>query len=375
VRAIADCGSWIADWKEVHLVRNPQSAIRILLVLAACGRQDSPSTQVTIPPGSTLEAAVDSLAAKRVIDHPRPFRLYARLRGLGGSLKSGVYLLRQHQSWRDVVAALSRGRGVEARWTVRESLMLVEVAGLAESQLGIPGDSFIAAAQDPELLAGLGLPPDATSAEGYLFPTTYVLPLKIGARELVRVMTREFAEQWRPEWQGRLGSLGLSRHQLVTLASIIEGEVRYAPDRPYVSAVYHNRLRRGMKLDADPTVIYAHGRRLRRVWEKNLAVRSPYNTYLHRGLPPGPIGQPGRASLEAALYPADVPFLYFVAQPDGKHIFSATYGEHLAAIRTVKQLQRAARAPRVSGRQRSRRRRSRRLPPPPRAARRRRSPR
>jgi len=105
-----------------------------------------------------------------------------------------------------------------------------------------------------------------------------------------------------------------------------------------------------MRLEADPTVSYAYGRRLRRVWEKNLAVRSPYNTYLHAGLPPGPIGQPGRAGLLAALYPADVPFLYFVAQPDGKHIFSATYAEHLAAIQRVKQLKRAARAPQRPGR-------------------------
>ena len=184
----------------------------------------------------------------------------------------------------------------------------------------------------------------------YLFPTTYLLPLGIGARELVRVMTHQFTQQWSPEWQARLDSLHFSRHELVTLASIVEAEVRYDPDRPFVSAVYHNRLKRGMRLEADPTVSYAHGRRLRRVWEKNLAVRSLYNTYLHAGLPPGPIGQPGRAGLVAALYPADVPFLFFVAQPDGKHIFSATYAEHLAAIQRVKQLRRAARAPQRPGR-------------------------
>ena len=105
---------------------------------------------------------------------------------------------------------------------------------------------------------------------------------------------------------------------------------------PFVSAVYHNRLKRGMPLQADPTVVYAHGRRLRRVFEKQLQIRSPYNTYLHAGLPPGPISQPGAESLRAALYPADVPFLYFVAQPDGKHVFSVTYEEHLRAIRKIR---------------------------------------
>jgi len=323
----------------------------LLLALVACSSPDGPRVTVTVPAGATLDAAVDSLAANNVIKHPGAFRLYARLRGLAGSLKSGVYLLQQDESWSNVVAALERGRGVEQRFTVREGLRLAEVADLARAQLKIPRDSFLAAAEDSSLLVSAGLPAEAPSAEGYLFPTTYLLPLRIGARELVRVMTQQFTQQWSPEWQARLDSLHFSRHELVTLASIVEAEVRYDPDRPFVSAVYHNRLKRGMRLEADPTVSYAYGRRLKRVWEKNLAVRSPYNTYLHTGLPPGPIGQPGRAGLFAALYPADVPFLYFVAQPDGKHIFSASYAEHLVAIQRVKQLRRAARASLRPGRE------------------------
>ena len=334
------------------LFRVPTSAFRVLAAgaLAACSSPDGPRVTVTIPAGTTLDAAVDSLAANHVIGRPGLFRWYAKGRGLGGSLKSGVYLLRQNESWSDVVAALARGRGVEQRFRVREGLRLAEIADLARASLGISRDSFLAAAEDPELLATLSVPDGTGSAEGYLFPTTYLLPLHIGARELVRVMTHQFIEQWSPEWQARLDSLGLSRHQLVTLASIVESEVRYEPDRPFIAAVYANRLRRGMRLEADPTVSYAYGRRLRRVWDKNLAVRSAYNTYLHAGLPPGPISQPGRASLTAALYPADVPFLFFVAQPDGKHIFSTTYAEHQAAIQRVNQLKRAARAQRSPGR-------------------------
>ena len=334
--------------------RTPHSALRILLAgaLTACGGASSPGERapVTIPPGATLEAAVDSLAAHDILEHAGLFTLYARLHGLRGSLKSGVYLLAPRSRWGDVVDALERGRGVEARLVVPEGLTLAEVAASARAQLGVPRDSFLAAARDPELIRGLGLPGDARSAEGYLFPTTYLVPLHIHARDLMRVMTREFAAQWQPEWQARLDSLHLTRHALVTLASIIEAEVRYDPDRPYVSAVYHNRLARGMRLEADPTVAYAYGRRLRRVWEKNLAIRSPYNTYQRTGLPPGPIGQPGRASLVAALYPAVVPFQYFVAQPDGKHIFSTTYAEHLAAIRAVKRQRTEARAQPAPGR-------------------------
>ena len=170
-----------------------------------------------------------------------------------------------------------------------------------------------------------------------MYPTTYVVPMRMRARDLVKLMTHEFIARWQPEWDARLGELHMTRHQIVTLASIIEAEVRYRPDRPYVSAVYHNRLKRGMALQADPTIIYAYGRRLHRVWERQLQIRSPYNTYLNPGLPPGPIAQPSDSSLIAALYPAPIGYLYFVAQPDGKHIFSASYADHLAAIRRVRQ--------------------------------------
>jgi UPF0755 protein len=203
--------------------------------------------------------------------------------------------------------------------------------------LRIPRDSFFAAVRDTTLQRELGIRVNPAGVEGYMYPTTYTVPVGIKARDLVRVMTHEFIERWPPEWDGRLAQLGMTRHEVVTLASIIEAEVRYRPDRPYVSAVYHNRLRRRMALQADPTINYAYGRRLRRVWEKNLQIRSPYNTYLHPGLPPGPISQPSDSSLYAALDPAPAGFIYFVAQPDGKHVFSETYADHLAAIRRARQ--------------------------------------
>ena len=218
--------------------------------------------------------------------------------------------------------------------------MLEEVGQLASAELGVSRDSFRAAAEDPVLLRDLGLSALAANAEGYLYPTTYTIRPHPSARELVGLMTDQFESHWPPVWQARLDTLHMSRHEVVTLASIIQAEVRYGQDREYVSAVYHNRLRRGMLLQADPTVVYALGRRPRRVYERDLTIRSPYNTYIHPGLPPGPISQPDSASLEAALYPAPAPFLYFVAQPDGKHIFSVTYRDHLAAIRRVQELQR-----------------------------------
>lgn len=328
------------------LLRVPRFAfpVGVAAWAAACGvgpkrcggAGQPPCVTVTIPRGASLDEAVDSLLTARVISSTGPFRVYARSRGLAGSLKSGVYELPEGAGWRHVVAALSSGRGAEARFTVREGLTAAEVAEVADRQLRIPRDSFRAATRDRAALLEVSLDPAVATLEGYLFPTTYTVPVGLGARELARVMAREFETRWRPAWNRRLDSLGMTRHELVTLASIIEAEVRYAPDREFVSAVYHNRLKRGMALQADPTVLYAHGRRLPRVWERHLQIRSPYNTYRNRGLPPGPIGQPGLASLEAALYPKAVGYLYFVAQPDGKHVFSETYNQHLAAIRAIR---------------------------------------
>ncbi len=327
--------------------RETLRAVRWALLLAiACGgpppdRCAEPiaadhCVTVIIPRGAPFAAAVESLAAGGVIDSRLGFTLYGRLRGLPAELKSGTYRLPAGARYGDIARALRVGRGIEVRWSVPEGLMLSEVAALAAARLDIPAESVLAAARDPDVLAKLQLTGIATSAEGYLFPTTYHLPVGVGARALVDFMTTEFLDNWSPAWDARLAELGMARHQLVTLASIVEAEVRYGPDREYVAAVYHNRLRRGMPLQADPTVIYAHGRRLSRVWERHLRIASPYNTYLHPGLPPGPITQPGRASLEAALYPKQVPYLYFVAQPDGKHVFSTTYAEHLEAIRAIR---------------------------------------
>jgi UPF0755 protein len=292
---------------------------------------------VIIPRGSTYYQALDSLESRGVVKNRDWFSLYARMRGLPSNLKSGIYTFDKDESWSTVINTLKTGRGLEVRFTVTEGMMGFEVAERARSWLGVSRDSFTAAMRDTSLERELGIRPSPAGVEGYMYPTTYVVPMRMRARDLMKLMTHEFIARWQPEWDARLADLHMTRHEIVTLASIIEAEVRYRPDRPYVSAVYHNRLKRGMALQADPTIIYAQGRRLRRVWEKHLQIRSPYNTYLNPGLPPGPITQPSDSSIIAALYPAPIGYLFFVAQPDGKHIFSATYNDHLAAIRRVRQ--------------------------------------
>jgi UPF0755 protein len=153
-------------------------------------------------------------------------------------------------------------------------------------------------------------------------------------------MVQGFKSEWKPEWDARLDSLKMNPLALVTLASIVEGEAKADEERETIAGVYRNRLRIGMALQADPTVQYAislkRGRRKPRLFQKDYQIKSPYNTYLNPGLPPGPVNSPGRRSLEAALYPADVRYLYFVAGPDGRHVFSRTYGEHLRAIRRIR---------------------------------------
>lgn len=291
------------------------------------------SVQLTIPRGATLGAAADSLHAHDLISSPTLFRFYATISGRERAIQAGTYDVPRGASNREILAILVAGRPAEARLVILEGLTLQEVADTIQRQLGIPADSVVIAASDSATRSTLRVP--GPTLEGYLYPSTYLVPIDAGARDVVRQVTKEFARRWRPNWNARLESLGMSRHEIVILASIIEGEVRYAPDRPYVSSVYHNRLRRGMRLQADPTVVYALGRR-RRLYEKDYLIRSPYNTYQVDGLPPGPIGQPSEQSLRAALYPAASPFLYFVARTDGQHVFSETYAEHLKAIREIR---------------------------------------
>jgi len=324
-------------------LRLSKRAVLVVLLAIACGKAEpakyqsvSEQEMVIIPRGATYYQALDSLESHGLIGHRDWFSLYARIRGLPSNLKSGVYTFEKDESWSSIISTLKKGRSAEVRFTVMEGMMGFEVAERANSWLGIRKDSFTVATRDTSLERELGIRPYPAGVEGYMYPTTYVVPMRMRARDLVKLMVHEFIARWQPEWDARLDELHMTRHQIVTLASIIEAEVRYRPDRPYVSAVYHNRLKRGMALQADPTVLYAHGRRLHRVWERQLQIKSPYNTYLYPGLPPGPITQPSDSSIIAALWPAPIGYLYFVAQPDGKHIFSASYADHLAAIRRVR---------------------------------------
>ena len=184
------------------------------------------------------------------------------------------------------------------------------------------------------------------SVEGYLFPATYGFADGTTAREAVVEMLERFEAAWKSEWNDRLQALSISRHDAMTMASIVEKEARKPEERSIIAAVYWNRMKKGMRLQADPTVQYALPNHVERVLFKDLEIESKYNTYKYAGLPPGPIASPGEASIVAALNPANVPYLYFVAHPDGHHEFRTTFAEHARAIAAIKRERKSAPTPR-----------------------------
>jgi UPF0755 protein len=312
----------------------------LFALAAACGSgSPGPKERITIPPGATLHAIADSLAAHGVISSPRWFSLVARIGRYDRRLKSGPYELTRGEGARSALRALVSGHAILTRLTVPEGFTLSEVATTVEKSLGIPREQFLARARDSELLREYGV--TAPSFEGFLLPETYLFAPGVSAETVLRTLAEASRRAWDSTWAARAAEQGLDRPTTLILASLVEGEARVDSDRPLVAGVYRNRVRLGMPLQADPTVQYAielkTGERKTRLFEKDYGVDSPYNTYLHPGLPPGPVGMPGRRSIEAVLRTPEVPYLYFVAGPDGAHIFSRTYAEHLRTVRRVQQ--------------------------------------
>jgi UPF0755 protein len=304
-------------------------------VLAACGQKPhGPSTRVIIPRGASFADAADSLSKANLVGWRKMFRVYARVTGGDRNIKPGTYLLRHGTPWKDIIAALNGGHGLVNTITIPEGYTISQIAPLLARTLKVPVESVQAAVRDTSLLARLDIP-NAT-LEGYLFPDTYAFPLGTTASQAVHEMVYDFERRWKPDWDARASAMKINRNDLVTMASIVEKEARVPEERPVIAAVYYNRLRKGMLLQADPTVQYALGHHVGRVLYKDLAVKSPYNTYINKGLPPGPVAAPGVASLAAAANPASVPYLYFVASPDGHHEFRMTLQEHTSAIREVR---------------------------------------
>jgi UPF0755 protein len=286
---------------------------------------------VMVRPGLGINLLSRVLEERRIIDSALKFRLFCFLRHRHDRIRAGEYNLSAAMPPEEIMRKLVKGEVVLHRLTIPEGYTVLQIARLVDQSGLAAGDSFLAAAADREFLSGLGI--TAAAAEGYLFPETYFFTRPVTAQDIAAALVRRFQSVFSEEWKARAQALGFTVHQIVTLASIIEKETADPAERPLISSVFHNRLKRGMRLESDPTVIYGVPDFNGNITRKHLDAPTPYNTYQISGLPPGPIASPGRASLEAALYPAESAFLYFVATGQGGHFFSASYDEHSRAVR------------------------------------------
>ncbi|MCK4573802.1 MAG: endolytic transglycosylase MltG [candidate division Zixibacteria bacterium] len=286
---------------------------------------------VIIMPGDNLGTVTDKLLAEGVIDSRVMIKYPARILGVDKKLTPGRYDFTGRTSCRSVLAKLEAADFVNIKLTIPEGATIWKVASILAERMELDSASVVALNNDSAYLAQHGLP----GLEGFLFPETYFLPWGTGAREIVDEMLRMYQRQTEGIWPDTLDSLQ-TRYKVLKIASIIEAETGRIDERTMVSSVYYNRLRKGMKLDADPTVIYGLGGLDRPLWHKDLRRDTPYNTYMRKGLPPTPINSPGLASIKAAISPAASDYFYFVADENGGHRFSRTNAEHNRAIREIR---------------------------------------
>ena len=294
-------------------------------------RNDISEKAITVFPGQHFKMIARQLEKAGITRDSLRFKLFARFKGYDKRIKAGEYRLSAALSPKQILEIMVSGKVALYRITIPEGYNLIQIAGIV-SEMGLTDtQAFVQAAVDPAIVHALGV--EADSLEGYLFPDTYHFPKGLPLDEIMGVMVNRFQEVFSAEWQTRARQMGMQLHQVVTLASIIEKETGAAFERPLIASVFHNRMAKGMRLSSDPTVIYGIKDFDGNLTRKHLTTATPYNTYLNKGLPPGPIANPGLSSLEAALYPAETDYLYFVSKKDGTHHFSTTLKEHNRAVR------------------------------------------
>jgi len=295
---------------------------------------------ITVPKGSTLSDIALILEESNVIENKRTFIWAARYMGAEKQLKAGKYLLPTQAPNHQVLKILYSAVPQSIRITIPEGKRTAAVYEIIHKQLPISRDSFYAVLKDTALARSFGI--DDRNLSGYLMPNTYDFDPGTTEREIITTMLKQLDAVFDENLTARMRQLRMSKREVVTLASIIEGETADDDERYLVSAVYHNRLKKKMPLQADPTIQFILQESPRRLYHKDLEIDSPYNTYKYKGLPPGPINNPGKASILAALYPANVRYLYMVADGTGRHIFTETHYAHLKAREKLDKLRKAA---------------------------------
>ena len=312
-------------------------ALVALSVYFGATRWHSPRTvEVVIEKGMSLREIASKLSAEKAIGTPRLFEVIGRVRGLGRALKAGTYEFPAGLTMPEVMEMIARGQVKQYPLIVIEGWTIDEIAKALEGQLfladaGMPA-RFVKLAKDPAEAKAMGFA-GAVSLEGYLFPETYLFAKPLSEAELIKKMTAQFNDVWNGLLSEGAPENTMAQKDIVTLASVIEKETGDPGERPMIASVFLNRLKIGMPLQSDPTIIYGLADYDGNIKKEDISNPHSYNTYVHPGLPPGPICNPGKASLYAALHPAHTDYLYFVSRKDGTHEFTATLAEHMIAVK------------------------------------------
>ncbi len=287
--------------------------------------------EVEVTEGMSFKSISAELQKEGIIRYRGYFELIGRFEGISRKVRTGFYGLSTNMSLWEVLDSLRRGKIIEYEIVIPEGYNLYQIGWtLANTPLLSDPQDFINLVKDKKYVHSLGI--EADTLEGYLFPDTYYLPKGIKLEDIPKKMVQRYRAVFTDSLRNRAKDLGFNEHQILTLASIVEKEAKVASERTLIAAVYLNRLKKGMKLQADPTTVYGTKAWITNVTSRDLKRRSPYNTYLHKGLPPGPIANPGEGAILASLYPDKVDYLFFVAQGDGSHYFSKDFSSHEKAV-------------------------------------------
>jgi len=284
---------------------------------------------VEIPKGSTLKTISDTLLSKELIDDTELFKIWIMSLGKEKDIKAGHFEVPLGLNYAQLAKYLSKAKAKQIKVTLLEGWQTEEIGLKLRNEIGIDSDIFISLTKDTAFIRQFGI--ECNSLEGYLLPDTYYFYWGMSEKAIIKILVNKNLAIFNSSVHKQMEELKMDRHEIVTLASIIEGEAILDDERTTISSVYHNRLNRRMKLQADPTIQFILNGPPRRILYRDLEIDSPYNTYKYYGLPPGPINNPGKNSILAAIYPKDTKYVFFVATGDGSHTFSKTGSEHVRA--------------------------------------------
>lgn len=294
---------------------------------------DTAEKLVVIRKGQGFNAATSKLVNEGIITSPSKFKIIAAVTGKDKKIKAGEYMLSAGMSPHTILSLLVSGRVHYYRLTIPEGFNLHQIGDAVEKAGFGTKKRFVEITTNPDMVERFGINKPVKTLEGYLFPDTYHFPKGVQMEVIVKTMVQKLRSVYKKQWVTRGQDIGFSMHEVLTLASIIEKETGDARERPLISSVFHNRLKKNMRLETDPTVIYGIKDFDGNLTKKHLRTKTPYNTYKIKGLPPGPIANPGIKSIEAALYPAESDYLYFVSKKDTTHQFSTNIRDHINSVR------------------------------------------